>query len=112
MQDLAAGHVAAVRSLLDGDKSFTVNLGAGHGHSVLEVLHAFEEACGQSVPYRIAPRRSGDVAGYFADASEAKRLLGWRASRDLADMCADEWRWQQTSRKQFNTADSRILLTA
>lgn len=112
VQDLAAGHVAAVRSLLDGDKSFTVNLGAGHGHSVLEVLHAFEEACGQSVPYRIAPRRSGDVAAYFADASEAKRLLGWRASRDLADMCADEWRWQQTSRKQFNTADSRMLLTA
>lgn len=95
VQDLAQGHVAAVQTLLDGNSSFTVNLGAGHGHSVLEVVRAFEAASGQLIPYRIAPRRPGDVAAYYADPSAAARLLGWHAKHDLNDMCTDAWRWQQ-----------------
>ncbi len=95
VQDLALGHVAAVRTLLEGASSFTVNLGAGHGHSVLEVVRAFEAASGQQIPYQIAPRRPGDVAAYYADPSAAARLLGWHAKHDLNDMCTDAWRWQQ-----------------
>ena len=112
VQDLAVGHVAAVRTLLDGANSFTVNLGAGHGHSVLQVIRAFEEASGQPVPYRIAPRRAGDVAAYFADASEAAKVLGWQARHSLADMCADAWRWQQTSCVQTKKSQTQTLLTA
>ncbi|RYF37502.1 MAG: NAD-dependent epimerase/dehydratase family protein, partial [Comamonadaceae bacterium] len=94
VQDLARGHVLAVRALLGGADSFTVNLGAGRGHSVLEVVRAFEVASGRPVPCRMAARRPGDVAAYYADPAEALRLLGWRASHTLADMCADAWRWQ------------------
>ena len=95
VQDLAEGHVAAVRALLDQGNGFTVNLGSGQGHSVLDVVRAFEAASGQPVPYRFVPRRVGDVAQCYADSSLAERLLGWRATRSLADMCADVWRWQQ-----------------
>ncbi len=92
--DLADGHVAALRHLLAGKPSLTVNLGTGHGSSVLELVHAFERASGRPVAYEIAPRRAGDVASCYADASLAERLLGWRATRDLDSMCADSWRWQ------------------
>ena len=95
VQDLAQGHVAAVQSLLGRGESFTVNLGTGQGHSVLDVVRAFEQASGQPVPYRFATRRAGDVAQCYADQSMAERLLGWRATHTLADMCADAWRWQQ-----------------
>ena len=95
VQDLALAHVAAVTSLLEGDKSFTVNVGTGQGHSVLEVTKAFERSSGQAVPYRLAPRRPGDVAQYCADCGLAQKLLGWRAKHSLADMCADTWRWQR-----------------
>ena len=94
VQDLAAGHVAAIKALLGGGESFTVNLGTGRGHSVLEVLRAFEKASGRAVPYRIAPRRPGDVAQCWADAGLALRLLGWRARHTLDEMCVDTWRWQ------------------
>ena len=94
VQDLAEGHVAALKALLDRRQSFTVNLGTGQGQSVLDVVKAFEQASGRPVPYRIAPRRPGDVAQCYADPALAHRLLGWRASRSLADMCADAWRWQ------------------
>lgn len=94
VQDLADGHVAAIKRLLGGSSSFTVNLGAGRGHSVLELVSAFERASGRKVPYRIAPRRAGDVAQCWADPGLAQRLLGWRATRSLDDMCADTWRWQ------------------
>ena len=94
VQDLAQGHVAAVQALLVKGDSFTVNLGTGKGHSVLEVVRAFEQASGRSVPYQFAPRRAGDVAQCYADAALAERLLGWRATHTLADMCADAWRWQ------------------
>ena len=94
VQDLAAGHVAALRTLLAQEKSFTVNLGTGRGNSVLELVRAFEHASGRPVPYRIAPRRAGDVAQCYADPALAQRLLDWRAQHTLADMCVDAWRWQ------------------
>ena len=94
VQDLAQGHVAALQALQQGGESFTVNLGTGQGHSVLEVVRAFEQASGRPVPYQFAPRRAGDVAQCYADASLARRLLGWRATHTLADMCTDAWRWQ------------------
>ena len=94
VQDLAAGHVAALRSLLDRGESFTVNLGTGRGVSVLEVIRAVERASERAIPFAFAPRRAGDVAQCYADASLAKRLLGWEALRSLDEMCADAWRWQ------------------
>lgn len=94
VQDLAQGHVAALAALLRGQASFTVNLGTGRGHSVLEVVRAFELASGRPVPWQFAPRRSGDVASCYADPGLAEHLLGWRAERTLAQMCADTWRWQ------------------
>ncbi len=92
--DLAAGHVDALRYLLAQRRSITANLGTGRGHSVLEVVHAFENASGREVPVQFAPRRPGDIAASYADATLAHELLGWRAARDLAAMCADSWRWQ------------------
>jgi len=94
VQDLASGHVAAVQALLSRGESFTVNLGTGRGHSVLEVVHAFEKSSGRPVPYQIAPRRPGDVAQCYADPALAHRLLGWTAQHTLDEMCADAWRWQ------------------
>ncbi|MEO7055789.1 MAG: UDP-glucose 4-epimerase GalE [Caldimonas sp.] len=92
--DLAEGHVAALRHLLAGGDSLTVNLGTGRGSSVLELVNAFERASGRSISYEIAPRRAGDVASCYADPAAAEALLGWRATRDLDAMCADSWRWQ------------------
>ena len=94
VQDLAAGHVAALQALLSKGESFTVNLGTGRGASVLEVVRAVERACGKTIPHVFAPRRAGDVAQCYADASLAKRLLGWEAKCSLDEMCADAWRWQ------------------
>ncbi len=94
VMDLAHGHLAALDYLAREGGLLTVNLGTGRGYSVLEIVSAFEIACGKSIPYRIVERRSGDVAQSFADPSEAERLLGWTARLDLADMCRDAWRWQ------------------
>ena len=103
VEDLARGHVAALRQLLDAPGSFTVNLGTGRGHSVLEVLRAYERACGAALPYRVVPRRPGDIAACYADASRAKALLGWQAGHDLARMCEDSWRWQSLNPQGFET---------
>ncbi|MBL8352201.1 MAG: UDP-glucose 4-epimerase GalE [Burkholderiaceae bacterium] len=92
--DLAEGHVAALRQLLDAPGSFTVNLGTGRGYSVLELVAAYARASGRPIPYEIVARRPGDVAACFADPSLARQRLGWRAQHDLARMCADSWRWQ------------------
>ena len=92
--DLADGHVAALRYLLDQRRSITANLGTGRGYSVLEVVHAFERASGCAVPCEFAPRRPGDIDASYADATLARDMLGWQATRDLATMCADSWRWQ------------------
>jgi UDP-glucose 4-epimerase len=94
VEDLAEGHVAALRHLMGGAGSITVNLGTGQGVSVLELVRAFERASGRPVPHEMAPRRAGDVAAYYADPALAERLLGWKARRDLEAMCADSWRWQ------------------
>ncbi len=103
VSDLAEGHVAALRRLLGGCGSLTVNLGTGRGLSVLELVRAFEAASGRSVPYEIVARRQGDVAACYADASLARTLLGWQARRDVAAMCADSWRWQSFNPAGFGT---------
>jgi UDP-glucose 4-epimerase len=95
--DLALGHLKALTALersreLTG--CLTVNLGTGVGYSVLDIVRAFEQASGQPVPYKMAPRRSGDVAACYAEPQRALELLGWRAERGLNSMCADAWRWQ------------------
>ena len=93
--DLASGHVDALRYLLEARRSITANLGTGHGHSVLEVVHAFERASGRPVPCQFVPRRPGDIDASYADASLARELLGWKSTRDLDAMCTDSWRWQR-----------------
>ena len=93
--DVAAGHVDALRYLLDARRSVTANLGTGRGHSVLEVVRAFERASGASVPCEFVARRPGDVDASYADVTRANTLLGWHATRDLDTMCADSWRWQR-----------------
>ena len=92
--DLAEGHVRALRYLLDQKRSITANLGTGRGHSVLEVVRAFERASGASVPCEFVARRPGDVDASYADTARANELLGWHATRSLDAMCADSWRWQ------------------
>jgi UDP-glucose 4-epimerase len=95
--DLALGHLKALKALEGLEnmaECLTVNLGTGTGYSVLDIVRAFEEVSGQSVPYKIAPRRPGDVASCYADPQRAFELLGWRAERGIGAMCADAWRWQ------------------
>jgi UDP-glucose 4-epimerase len=94
VQDLALGHIAAIEALNENGKGFTVNLGTGHGHSVLEVVRTMERASGRSVTCQFRPRRAGDVSQCYADPSLAHRLLNWRATRSLAAMCNDAWNWQ------------------
>ena len=92
--DLAKGHVLAVDKIdkLKGVSIF--NLATGKGYSVLEVLKAFEKACGKKISYKIVQRREGDIAKCFADASKAYKILGWKAKKDIDEMCEDSWRWQ------------------
>ncbi|UOD27840.1 UDP-glucose 4-epimerase GalE [Massilia violaceinigra] len=92
--DLAIGHVKTLSKLATGSGVVTYNLGTGRGNSVLEMVRAFEQASGKQVPYRIVARRPGDIAACFADAGLAESELGWKAERDVAQMCADAWRWQ------------------
>ncbi len=101
--DLAEGHVAALKALLDDGQSLKVNLGTGRGYSVLEVVRAFEEATGQRVPYQVVPRRPGDVAQCYADPGLAQRRLGWCAKRTLGQMCTDAWRWQSLNPKGYRS---------
>jgi UDP-glucose 4-epimerase len=102
--DLAQGHVAALARLFEARDSFTVNLGTGRGASVLEVVRAYEAASGRPVPYRVMPRRAGDVAACWADPSRAHELLGWRARFHLARMCEDSWRWQSLNPNGFEAS--------
>ena len=104
--DLAQGHVAALRRLLDHPGSLTVNLGTGRGYSVLELLAAYGQACGRALPCEVVARRPGDVAACYADPSLARELLGWSAELDLARMCADSWRWQSLNPQGFNARGS------
>lgn len=101
--DLAAGHVRALRYLREQDRGFTVNIGTGRGHSVLQVTAAYERACGKRIPFEICPRRLGDIAANYADPGKALSLLGWQAQRSLDHMCADSWRWQSMNPRGFAT---------
>lgn len=95
--DLALGHLRALERLQTGPQCLQVNLGTGVGYSVLDMVRAFERSSGKPVPYRVGPRRDGDVASCYADPAQAFALLGWRAERGLDAMCADAWRWQSAN---------------
>ena len=92
--DLAKGHVKAMKKLEPGSGVNIYNLGTGNGYSVLDVVHAFEKASGREIPYQIKPRRAGDIATCYCDASKAKRELGWSAQKGILEMCEDSWNWQ------------------
>jgi UDP-glucose 4-epimerase len=96
VMDLAAGHIAALAQL-DSPKCFVVNLGSGSGSSVLEIIRTFERISGRRVPYEIKSRRAADIDAYYAATDYAERLIGWRATRTLDEMCADHWRWQSNN---------------
>lgn len=98
--DLARGHVAACE--YDHNGTEIINLGTGIGYSVLDMVKAFEKANNIKIPYQIAPRRSGDIATCYADASKAKELLNWEAKYDLTTMCRDAWNWQSKNPKGYN----------
>jgi UDP-glucose 4-epimerase len=97
VDDLAAGHLAALDKIMATSGRHVWNLGTGTGSSVLEVIAAYSKACGRELPWRIQPPRPGDVAASFADPSKAQEQLGWKATKTLQDMCADSWRWQQAN---------------
>ena len=93
--DLAKGHVAAIQKVEKTEPGVLIyNLGTGKGYSVLDVIHAFEKACGKEIPYEIKPRRAGDIATCYADPTKAKKELGWVAEYGIEEMCEDSWRWQ------------------
>ncbi len=104
--DLAIGHLKALEALgraTPQTECLTVNLGTGTGYSVLEIVRAFEQASGQPVIYKLAPRRPGDVAACYADPGKAAALLVWQAKRSLADMCVDTWKWQSLNPQGYNS---------
>ena len=92
--DLARGHVAAINYMQQHKGESVFNLGTGNGYSVLDMVHAFEKVTGKKVPYRIAPRRPGDLATVYASPDKSAEELGWKAEYDLEDMCRDTWAWQ------------------
>ena len=92
--DLAKGHVAAIKGMDQVSGVGIFNLGTGIGYSVLDIIKAFSAACGKEIPYVIDPRRPGDVATCYSDPSKAEKILGWKAEKNLEDMCRDAWRWQ------------------
>ncbi len=102
--DLAIGHLRALERLADEPAGLTVNLGTGVGYSVLDMVRAFEQASGRPVPYRVAPRRPGDVAACYADPALAASALGWKAERGLVAMCEDAWRWQSRNPDGYGAA--------
>lgn len=99
--DLARGHVSAMKKLKDGSGVSVYNLGTGQGYSVLDIIKAFSKASGKQIPYKIVDRRSGDIAISFADPSKAEKELGWKAEKNLEDMCKDFWKWQCVGMKKF-----------
>ena len=95
--DLAKGHVKAIEKLKDNDGLNIYNLGTGIGYSVLDIVHNFEKASGQHIPYVIKPRRAGDIDACYSDPSKAERELGWKAENGILEMCEDSWRWQSNN---------------
>ena len=101
--DLALGHVKAVEKILKDEPKVNVyNLGTGNGYSVLDIVKAFEQASGQKIEYKIAPRRPGDLDVCYSDATKAFNELGWKAERGLLEMCEDSWRWQSNNPNGFD----------
>ena len=93
--DLALGHVKAVEKCAKKNGVDIYNLGTGVGYSVLDVVHAFEKASGEKIPYQVTDRRPGDIATCYSDPSKAAKELGWKAERGIEEMCEDSWRWQK-----------------
>lgn len=100
--DLARGHVKALKKFEDKPDVYIYNLGTGTGYSVLDVVKAFEKACGKEIKYQIKDRRPGDIATCYADPSKAKAELGWEAGYGIEEMCADSWRWQSQNPNGYN----------
>ena len=92
--DLARGHVAAIEKVSQNCGLFVCNLGTGKGYSVLDILHAYEKACGKKLPYVMDPRRPGDIAACYADPQKAWEEMGWKAQYGIEEMCASSWKWQ------------------
>ncbi len=101
--DLARGHMAALKKIRENVGLFVCNLGTGIGYSVLDVVHAFEEANGVKIPYEIVDPRPGDIAVSYSDPTRAREEMGWVAEYDLKDMCRDSWNWQQQNPDGYNT---------
>ncbi|MCR4747592.1 MAG: UDP-glucose 4-epimerase GalE [Clostridiales bacterium] len=101
--DLARGHVKALKKIEPGSGVSIYNLGTGNGYSVLDVLHAYEKACGKTLPYEIKFRRPGDIATCYCNADKAKNELGWTAELGLDDMCASSWNWQSKNPDGYNS---------
>lgn len=110
VMDLAEGHLCALGGLDEGSGVKIWNLGTGKGYSVLDVVKAFEHVSGKTIPYRVEPRRQGDVAACWADATLAERELGWKARRRLDDMLRDTWRWQQQNPQGYRSIAAESLL--
>lgn len=104
VMDLARGHVLALNRLLAGHDSFTVNLGTGQPVTVLQMIQAFEQASGKSIPHTIAPRRAGDVASVYANPKLAQELLQFQTEFTIADMCRDAWVWQSRNPNGYDEA--------
>ncbi|UBO73840.1 UDP-glucose 4-epimerase GalE [Aeromonas rivuli] len=102
VMDLAEGHVKALQHCVSRPGVHAYNLGTGQPQSVLQMVQAFEQACGRPVPYALEPRRPGDIAECWADPAKAERELGWHATRDLPAMCADSWRWQSLNPQGYD----------
>jgi UDP-glucose 4-epimerase len=94
VMDLARAHVDAIDYLESKDRNLTVNLGTGHGYSVLDIMHTFEHVSKRKIPFEFCPRRAGDVAICYADPGAAAELMGWHAQFGIERMCEDAWRWQ------------------
>ena len=102
--DLARGHISALNKMVSTPGFFTYNLGTGRGCSVLEIVSAFEKASGKPIPYKITPRRPGDVAECYADPSKARSELEWVAEKDIDDICRDAWTWQSNNPEGYEEA--------
>lgn len=100
--DLAIGHLKAIEHRSDVPGVHIYNLGTGNGYSVLQIIKAFEKACGKEIPYVIDPRRPGDIAECWANAAKAKEELCWEATRGIDEMCQDSWNWQSKHPNGYN----------
>jgi len=106
IMDLAEGHITALKEMHESGLK-TYNLGTGKGVSVLELLRGIEEASGKTIPFKVGPRRSGDIGTCYADPSLAEKELKWKATHSLKEMCEDAWRWQLKNPRGYISAESK-----